>query len=406
MSDARSEMTRRTLLRLGLAGAGMAAIPGFATACSSKKSATSTIASTTSAPSSFDALLGAARRDGKLNLIAISDDPDSAYHVLLEEFRRASHLELNLTVPPAGSAMEVSSARQLKGKPDQPDVIDVGTSFAADAAAEGLFVASTPDGWVDVPSVAKDPSGLWTCAYYGVIGIVSDPATLPGRVSPATLDDLKGLPRSVTFGFPGDPRTGATAGGSASAEAFAAVWTVALANGGSFDDIGPGIEFFADLAKAGVFQPTKLAIPETLASGAVQVTLLNNFEFARTTGLMRKAGKGASVDFRLIPATSTFPNYYAQGAVKGSPHPNAAKLWLAYLLSEQGAKAYLAGGAIPTRFPTLYQQGVIADADLKAIEPLGLTAKTLSNLQVPLPEQVAKAQQVVNAQWGPKVLGT
>ncbi len=47
----------------------------------------------------------------------------------------------------------------------------------------------------------------------------------------------------------GDPRTAGAA--------FAGVMAASLANGGSFDDIMPGIQYFADLKATGVFNPTQ-----------------------------------------------------------------------------------------------------------------------------------------------------
>ena len=60
---------------------------------------------------------------------------------------------------------------------------------------------------------------------------------------PTTFAELKDPQYKGQVALNGDPRK-AGAG-------FAAVVAAALANGGSFDDIMPGIQFFADLKKSG-----------------------------------------------------------------------------------------------------------------------------------------------------------
>jgi putative spermidine/putrescine transport system substrate-binding protein len=401
-----TELSRRALIRMGLAGAGVVALPSFASACSSssKSTAPSTTAPSTTVAGGSDALLAAAKREGSLNLIAISDSDESAYGPLLDAFKASSGLKVNLAEPLAGSGMEVDTVREQKGKAAQPDVIDVGMSYAIDAAKDGLLVRSLPDGWTDVPSAAKDPDGLWVSTYYGVMGIVSNPALLDGKKPPATPADLKKLPEGA-MGFPGDPRTTEAAGPLASAASFAAVWKVALALGGSFDDIGPGIDFFAELADDGIFDPGKLGITEVMSSGDVAVTMLNNFDFARTVAQMSKKGAKAAPEMRIIPADAFYPSFYAQCAVKGSPHPKSAQLWLAFLLSDAGARAFLQGGAIPTRFPALYAAGTLGASDLGRVGELGLTAERLAKQTVPIPAQVDAAQKLVNERWGPDVKG-
>ena len=395
---------------MGLAGAGAAALPGFLAACSSggSNAASTTVAPTTTAATNGpapEALLTAARKDGALNLIAINDDPNSAYAALLDSFKAYSKLKVNLTQPAASSSMELEAATNTKAAATRPDVIDVGLTYAVKAADQGLLARSLPDGWVDVPSAAKDADGLWVSAYYGLIGIVSNKAVLKGKDAPQTPDDLKKLPKGAKMGLPGDPRTSEAAGPLASAEAFAAVWTVALAVGGTFDDIGPGIDFFADLADAGIFDLSQPGIPEVFAHGTLAVTMLNNFEFRRASGLLTKANKDAEATMKVIPADTQCPSYYAQCAVKGSPHPDAAKLWLAYLLSDDGAKAFLKGGAIPTRFPALYANGTVTDADLAGLSDIGIDAARIAKLTLPVPAQVDAAQKVVNERWGPDVKG-
>ena len=51
-----------------------------------------------------------------------------------------------------------------------------------------------------------------------------------------------------------------------------------------------------------------------------------------------------------MPTDGVYGSYYAQGVVADSPHPNAARLWIEHILSDEGALAFLEGGAIPARY--------------------------------------------------------
>ena len=48
-----------------------------------------------------------------------------------------------------------------------------------------------------------------------------------------------------------------------------------------------------------------------------------------------------------VPSDGVYAGYYCQAAIKGSPNPNAGKLWVEWLVSDDGALNYLKGGALP-----------------------------------------------------------
>ena len=62
----------------------------------------------------------------------------------------------------------------------------------------------------------------------------------------------------------------------------------------------------------------------------------------------------------------------------GSPNPNAARLWIEHLLSDEGALAFLEGGAIPARYPTLVENGTITEDMLANLPPAELIAQVAS----------------------------
>lgn len=404
-----NELTRRSLLRLGMIGAGVVGLGPLAAACSSSSSGDSTVATTTTvAPGDPLAdLLAAAREEGALDLIAVPEDPGSYYEHVLAGFTEATGVDITLSEPGASSEMELNAVRNgLDTSGEPPDVIDVGVTHAVRAARDGLLASVTPPDWADVPSAAKDPDGAWIATYYGLIGIVSNPSMIDG-MQPASLEDLLALPEGA-MGFAGDPRSPEAAGdraGLSSAEGFAAVWTLALANGGSLDDIGPGIDFCADLVEAGVLDPAALGIPELVGSGTVAVSMLNNFVFPQIDQANRSEHGGDGLAMHFVGGDDLFPNYAAQAVVETAPHPDAARAWLAYLVSPEGARRFLEGGAIPVRFATLHDAGEVGDDDLGRLGEFGITAEQLVAMDFPLPAQIEAAQAVVDERWGPDVMG-
>lgn len=401
--DVGSGLTRRSLLRLGMVGAGAVALGPLVGACSSSSS-TKGETTTTVAGDPLEKLLVDARAEGELNLVGIPTDPGSYYESVLDGFRAYAEIEPDLQARAGGSAVAIKAVRDEQGEPTQADDIDVGMSHAIELVEENLLASYTPPGWTEIPSAVKDPDGYWTGTYFSLIGVVSIPGLLEGAEAPASLDDLRNLPAGVTVGFPADPRTPDKAGVLSSNEAFATVWTVALANGGDLDDIDPGIDFFAELAESGVFDPRAVSIPENFAGTSIAVSFLNNYEFERARRLLRADRSDGDLQMRFLPDAPRFGNHYAQAVVADSPHPAAARLWLSYLVSDEGARRFLDGQALPMRLADMYTAGEVTDEDLAFITDRGVTVEDLLNIQFPLSSQVAAAHERIDERWGPDVL--
>jgi putative spermidine/putrescine transport system substrate-binding protein len=100
-----------------------------------------------------------------------------------------------------------------------------------------------------------------------------------------------------------------------------------------------------------------------------------------------------------VPTDGVYGGYYAQGVVADSPHPNAAKLWIDHIISDEGALGYIEGGAIPARFAALEASGKITE-DMKKNLP---SASLLEGLKFPSQAQIAAAKDILSKQWGPLV---
>jgi len=328
-------------------------------------------------------LVKEARKEGHLNLIATPPEW-SNYGVIIPTFSKKYGIPNTVDNPEGSSGEEVQAVIALKGQSRAPDAVDVGPGFAVGPANQGLYAKYFVTNFKTIPRSMKDGRGFWTGDYWGVPAFGANLSVV--KSVPKDWSDLLNL--DAKFALNDDPRKANAA--------FSGVFAAALANGGSLNDITPGIEFFAKLNKAGKFQAVNVT-PQTVASGQTPVTLdwdYNQFGYKKTY-----------TNFKwdvAVPKTGpTYGGYYCQAINATAPHPWAARLWEEFLYSDQGQLLFLAGFAHPARFPDLVARKKIPKALLAQLPPASIYANAkFANLA-----QIAKAKAVVAEQWGPKVLG-
>lgn len=275
----------------------------------------------------------------------------------------------------------MEAVKTLAGQKDQPDSVDVSPAIGQEMVTAGMFDPYTPSTAGDIPASLKDPAGNWVGAYYGIMAIMTNTSIV--KNAPKTFADLKKPEYKGLVALNGDPRQAGAA--------FAAVMAASIANGGSADDILPGIKFFADLKKSGNLGATDVT-PATVLSGETPI----NIDWSYNLPGLRDQLTKAKITFETsFPSDGVYGGFYAQGVVKGSPHPNCAKLWIEHILSDEGALGYLQGGAIPARYEALAAAGKISDADKANLPP----AELISQVKFLTPEQITKAKDVLGAQW-------
>lgn len=326
------------------------------------------------------ALVTAAKAEKKVNLIALPDSWAN-YKGILESFGTKYGIEHPVDNPDASSADEITAIKTLKGQPNQPDSVDVGPAFALDGAKEGLFTKFKPSTWDEIPSVLKDPDGNWVGSYYGIIAIASNAKIV--KNPPKSFADLLKPEYKGQVSLNGDPRKAGAA--------FAGVYAAALANGGSFDNIQPGVDFFKKLKDNG-----NLALKDvnenSVLSGETPIVIDWTYNFPGLLDKLKKAGVEMKVN---VPTDGVYAGYYAQAVVAGSPHQNAGKLWIEHILSDEGALGYLAGGAIPARFEALSKAGKIT-ADMKKNLP---APELVAKIAFANATQITKSKDIITAKW-------
>ena len=324
----------------------------------------------------MDALVKAAKKEGALNVIALP--PTWAnYGNVIKGFTAKYGIKINSAQPDAASQDEINAAKSLKGTKRAPDVFDLGQSVAlANTAMFAPYKVATFD---KVPADFKDSNGLWVNDYGGYMSIGYDSSKVP---EVKTVNDLLGKEFKGKVALNGDP----TQAGAA----FSGVVMASAANGGSADDIAPGVKFFEKLKKAGNFLPVD-PTPATIESGQTPVVIDWDYTNAAETAKL-KTWKV------VVPEGAAVGGYYYQAINKDAPHPAAARLWQEYLYSDEGQNLYLAGGARPVRADDMEKSGTINAADFAKLPAVSGTPLLLTT------EQTAKAADYLSKNWS-KVIG-
>jgi putative spermidine/putrescine transport system substrate-binding protein len=353
---------------------GAAAIAVVALGCGNAGAQDAATATSAEDFGGMEQLIAAAQEEGELNVIALP--PDWAnYGTMIETFAEKYGIEVNSAQPDASSQDEINAANQLRGQDRAPDVFDLGANVAL--RNTDLFAPYKVATWDDIPDALKDPDGLWVSDYGGYMSIGYDASSVP---APTTVQDLLKPEYAGRVALNGNP-TQAAAG-------FNGVMMAALANGGSADDIAPGVEFFRQLKEAGNFLPVD-PTPATIASGQTPVVI--DWEYLNVAQTAALAGQR---DWQLIvPEGAAVGAFYVQAINKDAPHPAAARLWQEFLYSDEGQNIWLQGFARPVRIDAMTEAGTVdqeAVANLPEIkgEPTFLTQ-----------EQIEKAQQYLLENW-------
>jgi ABC-type Fe3+ transport system substrate-binding protein len=332
----------------------------------------------------MDALIEAAQAEGTLNVIALP--PSWAnYGEMLETFSKKYDIEINSANPDGSSQDELNAVESQKGQDRAPDVLDLGTSFAQQAAAEDLLAPYQVATWDDIPENQKDPEGRWYNDYGGFISIGCNASVV--AECPTTMTDLLDPRYAGQVSLNGNP--------TQAAAAFSGVWAASLANGGSLDDIGPGIDFFAQVKEAGNFNPVEVT-PATVQNGETPIALDWDYVNVGLTATLAEDGVEWEVS---VPTDGIFGSYYSQAISTFAPHPAAARLWQEFLYSDEGQNIWLSGGSRPVRLPAMEEAGT---ADTKALAAL---PEVEGEVDFPTQEQQTAAQAVVAERWNAEISG-
>jgi putative spermidine/putrescine transport system substrate-binding protein len=312
----------------------------------------------------IDAVCAAGKAEGTLNTIALP--PDWAnYGQMMTDFTAKYGIKITNDQPDVDSQTEINTAKQLAGTGRQPDVFDLAPVVAA--ANVAMYAPYQPVVWKDIPDTNKEATGLWINNYSGFMSVGFDSSL--GDIK--TMADLKDPKYKGKIALNGDPLK-ASAG-------FNGVVMAALANGGSADNIQPGIDFFKALAASGNFIPVDPA-PTTIASGQTPIVLDWAYNNGSQIDPLNKKGVAWKVT---IPSDAPpVASWYVATINKDAAHPAAARCWVEYIYSDAGQNTWLKGFAIPVRVAAMTTAGTIDKAAQAALNPPATPPVILTSAQI------------------------
>jgi len=353
----------------------------------------------------MDALVKAAQKEGKLNVITLPRDWAN-YGEAMDLFSKAFGIKITDDNPDGSSAYEIQTVRTAPAS-KVPDAVDVGITYGADNA--NLFSPYKVQNWKDITPTYKDANGRWYGDYAGVIALSYDTSVTK---APTSFNDLKDPAFKNQVAIGGDP--------SGAQEALMSVFAANLANGGTTSNVQNGIDYFKSLKDSGNFV-TVLANGQNLLAGAYKVSFSWSFNGPGAVATAAKAGKTIKY---VIPSDAVIKGTpYIMAIPFNAPHPAAARLWTEFLYSENKGKSsttvgstkgltgskifaeinggqniWIAGGALPIEYDAMVAKGTNAAA------PAGYEIPKGAKIVTPSPADQDAAKALLKAQW-PAIAG-
>ncbi|MFI9172371.1 ABC transporter substrate-binding protein [Streptomyces lincolnensis] len=386
-------LSSTVLPRTAVVGGSLAVLAALAlSACGAAPESASTTAdgknaATATSAADFggmDKLVAAAKKEGTLHAIALPRDWAN-YGALIDGFQKKYGIKIQVESPDGSSQDEINAVTSRKGQDRAPDVLDLGSSFAVSAAQQGLLAPYKVQSYDDIPAGQKDAQARWYNDYGGYISIGCDAKRV--KTCPTSFADLLKPQYKGQVALNGNP--------TQSGSAFGGVYAAALAGGGSFDDIQPGLDFFAKLKKNGNYTPVE-STPATVEKGETPISI--DWDYLNAGYADEFGSKG--VDWKVaVPSDGQYAQYYSQAVNKEAPHPAAARLWQEYLYSTEGQNLWLKGYARPALMTAMEKAGTL---DKAAAAKLPQVSGTPS---FPTEAQQSKAKTVLAQGWGKAVSG-
>ncbi|MFN3824370.1 MAG: ABC transporter substrate-binding protein [Pseudorhodobacter sp.] len=333
---------------------------------------------------SMEELIEGAKAEGMLSTIALPHDW-CGYGDIIASFKaKYPFLTVNELNPDAGSADELEAIRANKDNrgPQAPDVIDVGLAFGPQARDEGLIQPYKVSVWDQIPENVKDENGYYYGAYYGVMSFVSNLDLVSNP--PTEWEDLLKPEYNGQVALAGDPR--------ASNQAILGVLSAGMARGADAGTASgeAGLQFFKEMNEAGNFVPV-IGKAGTLAQGTTPIMVMWDYNALS----VRDTLAGNPPVEVTVPTKGTLAGVYVQAISAYAPHPNAAKLWMEHIFSDEGQNGYVAGYCHTARFNSMVAEGKIPQELLDALPP----AEPYANAYFPTIEEQGANKDAVTAGW-------
>ena len=322
------------------------------------------------------ALYDAAKEEG----LVVSFDTGPTWANWAAQFKafKARYPGVEIVYNDLGSAATVVALDKSRNRP-QADTAYYFAGSALDAVEKGVVADFQPVNFDKLPEPFRHPAGQWfTIHTLNVAFLVN---TKLVKDVPQSWEDLLGdaYRNSIVYL---DPRTA----GQGQVVTIAA----AFGNGGDMDNVQPGIDYLGRLHKAGNVLRTLGTTPYAqFVKGEIPIWI--GYE---NDGLKAKYVDGMGDDVAVvIPREASAAAPYAISLVKDGPNPDAGKLWLNYIMTDQGQTTFAEGFVRPSVPGVALPEAVLAKLpDAPQIRPVDVA-------------KARDAQPVIDAGWAKAVLG-
>jgi putative spermidine/putrescine transport system substrate-binding protein len=240
---------------------------------------------------------------------------------------------VEMTYNDLGSAATVIALDKARNRP-QADTAYYFAASGIDAVNKDVVAPFKPVNFDRLPDVFRHPEGKWFTIHSLTIAFVVN--TKMAKAVPQGWADLlkPDYKNSIVYL---DPRST----GAGQVMTFAA----AYANGGSVENVQPGIDYLGKLHQAGnVLRVVGTTPYAQFVKGEIPVWI--SYE---NDGLKAKYIDGLGDQIAVvIPKDGSVAAPYAISLVKNAPDPNAGKLWLNFIMTETGQGIFAQGFVRPS----------------------------------------------------------
>ena len=277
-----------------------------------------------------------------------------------------------------GSGATVVALDKARRRP-QADTAYYFAQSAIDAKAKGVVESFAPVNFDKLPPAFRDRDGEWFIVHQLVVAFLVN-KKLVKEVPTSWADLLKPEYKNSIVYL--DPRS--------TGQGQVLTFGAAYGNGGSEDDVMPGIEYLARLHKAGNVLRIEATTPYAkFIKGEIPVWIAYEGD-----GLKARLLDGMGDDCAVvIPGEASVSAPYAMSLVKKGPNPNAGKLWLNFVMSSMGQGIFINGFVRPS------VPGIPIPPEMRAHMPDAPQVHPLDIIKS------SRAKKTVDENWAKLVLG-
>jgi putative spermidine/putrescine transport system substrate-binding protein len=171
------------------------------------------------------------------------------------------------------------------------------------------------------------------------------------------------------------------------------VYAAGLSAGGSREDgAGEGLKFFRELVNKGNFAAV-VGDARSLANGTTPILI--RWDYLARGDRDRFAGT-PKIEV-VVPRSGLVGGLYVQAISAGAAHPNAARLWMEYLYSDEAQLTWLFNSGHPIRFEDLVRTGKVPVAGAERLPEI--KEREAAEPVFPTPEEQERARETIINGW-------